>query len=121
MNKYHVVSRLPGPGRTVTSLAPGRINPKRRKRRSRAQAAATRKLVAMNRRRRRGHIHRKTRRGGRGSGTWRGLPIRLLEKRGGTWRTVAAFQGTPRGIKQAKGYARKYAAFERVQVRLVRV
>jgi hypothetical protein len=92
------------------------MNPKQR-RRSAAQHAATRKLVAMNRRRRRGSIHRKTR---RGSSAFRGLPIRLLEKRGSTWRTAAAFQGTPRGIKRAKAYARKYASFERVQVRLIR-
>lgn len=110
MNKYRVVSQLPGPRR----------NPHRRKRRrSAAQRAATRKLLAFNRRRRGGRTRRKIT---RSSGFWGGarLPIRLQEKRAGIWKTAAAFQGTPRGIKRAKAYARKYASFERVQVRLVR-
>jgi hypothetical protein len=124
MNKYRVVSRLPGPRAASDGIHIdiGSHNPRKRRRgrgrmRSGAQIAATRKLIAFNRKRRGGKRRIRAR---RGSGKFYDLPVRLLEKRGGNWRTVAAFQGTPRGIKRAKAYARKYATFERVQVRLVR-
>jgi hypothetical protein len=97
-------------------------NPRKR-RRSAAQRAATRKLLAFNRKRRGAgarHGGKRRIRARRGGGKFYDLPVRLLEKRGGNWRTVAAFQGTPRGIKQAKTYARKYANFERVPVKLIR-
>lgn len=105
MNKYSVVQKMPFPRAAV--------NP-----RSRAQVAATRKLLAFNRRRR-GHrpIPRRLKRRATG---FHGLPIKLLAKHKGAWRTVAAFQGTPKGIRRAKQYARKYSRFERVPVRLIR-
>jgi len=93
-------------------------NPRKR-RRSAAQHAATRKLLAFNRARRGGATRRRLRRAVK-RGVFSGLPIKLQEHRKGKWLTVAGFQGTPRGIKRAKAYARKYANFERVQVRLIR-
>lgn len=48
------------------------------------------------------------------------LPILLQEKRGAAWTTVAAFKDTPRSIKRARSYAARYAAHERVAMRLVK-